>query len=160
PGVPPKERKHSRPLSIQQIFAAKKKDKSSTTEYVPSEVQQPPPVTDATKTQNLEISDSQTVSSELSPDLIPEEISLLATPKKDSSNDAPQSVASQTLVKRDAKKTSAQEASLTYLAVSIASSPVPKVEDVDENGTIENQVAHKNNMMREAMLRRVNRLRW
>ncbi len=160
PGLSPSEQRRSEPLSMQQIFAGKKKAKEKTVEKVTPEIQNSPSRSPAPKPQIVAHPVIQPATNELSPDLAPEEVSLLAIPKKDTSKETPLPPSSETLVEREPKKTSAHEASSAYLAVSIASSPVPEAEEVEDSNDIESQVALQNEMMREAMLRRVNRLRW
>ena len=105
---------------------------------------------------------------DLTPALAPEEVNILAAPTRDKKQDVFQPQPSEVITDREVKKTSAREASLAYMAVSVAAKPVPTTEiltdddisGMDENEIIADQVAHQNDVMRAAMLRRVNRLRW
>ncbi|MEH6475997.1 MAG: hypothetical protein V7727_09925, partial [Sneathiella sp.] len=113
-----------------------------------------------------EISDD--TNSDLTPNLAPEEVSLLAAPIKDRKMDIIHPHPSEVIGEQDGLKTSAKEASMAYLAVSVAAKPVPKSDvitvlddnEIAEADLLEKQVAQQNEMMRAAMLRRVNRLRW
>lgn len=158
PGVASGLANRSQPMSIQQIFSEKKIDRPSTSSVEATEEPKKQPPIVANRSEKIEI--ASPVSEEHSPVLAPEEVSLLAAPKIDSDTSALKGPSSEQLVKRENKVTSAKEASLTYLAVSIASAPVPEAKDREIDDAIEHQVAVQNDIMREAMLRRANRLRW
>ncbi|MBL4667358.1 MAG: hypothetical protein JKY04_08270 [Sneathiella sp.] len=104
----------------------------------------------------------------LTPKLDPEEVNLLAAPIKDQKVDVIHPHPSEIIGEQDDLKTSAKDASMAYLAVSVVAQPVPKSDvitvpdesDLSEADMLERQVARQNEMMRAAMLRRVNRLRW
>lgn len=149
----------SAPLSLQQIFADKKRPTAS----------KAPPLMQSALAQEAEIPKAsplvieaaqpeEDVKNELN--LAPEEIFLLAAPTKEKAKDPQVLNSSENLVERVAKKISAQEASLAYLAVSVAASPVPDTKELDNGDVIESKASMQNKIMREAMLRRVNRLRW
>jgi hypothetical protein len=105
---------------------------------------------------------------DLTPDLAPEEVNILAAPTRDRKQDIFHPQPSELMGDRKDRKPSAEEASRAYMAVSVASTPVPKTEildkdeisKMDEKDIIADQVARENEILRAAMLRRVNRLRW
>ncbi|GLQ05519.1 hypothetical protein [Sneathiella chinensis] len=95
------------------------------------------------------------------PDLAPEEVSLLSSPRENR-KPLPLRDSAGHLVKREAKKTSAEEASNTYLSVSLASRPTPDI-DIPEppRKTPPSDLPQpQESGHRAAMMRRVNRLRW
>lgn len=104
----------------------------------------------------------------LTPELAPEEMNILAAPTRDKKQDVFQPQPSELITDRQDKKTSARDASLAYMAVAVAAKPVPTTEiltdddtnEMNEHDIIADQVARQNDVMRAAMLRRVNRLRW
>ncbi|GEM_PF-2853605 len=161
-------RKKSTPLSMQQLFADKKHTRPVESE-APSMASLASPVTAEKETpprvEEAQLEEQANGAAPHTPDLAPDEMSILASPTKDKSRELTQMTPSELFIKQEQKKTSSEEASKTYMAVSIASSPVPKEEvlldDMDDpEDQIEQKLIQQNNMMREAMLRRVNRLRW
>ncbi|WP_025897917.1 hypothetical protein [Sneathiella glossodoripedis] len=104
----------------------------------------------------------------LTPDLAPEEMNILAAPTRDKAQDIFHPQPSELMEGSDDIKPSAKEASRAYMAVSVAATPVPninrvekeEVSELDEDDLIIDQVARQNEVLRAAMLRRVNRLRW
>lgn len=168
PGVPIATPRRNRPLNIHEIFSKRNQEKAPALKTDTLKTPQSMKV-DPTEKEELEIELEQEAiqkktspqpSNGLSPDLAPEEVNLLAAPKKDNYREITERLSSEQLIEREEKKTSAKEASLTYLAVSMASSPVPEHKELNDENTIEHQVAVQSDIMREAMLRRVNRLRW
>ncbi len=158
-------RRKSTPLSMQQLFADKKHTRPAETEI--------PSIASLASSMNEEKETSSHIdeapidvktggAAPHTPDLAPDEMSILASPTKDKSRELTEMTPSELFVKQEQKKTSSEEASKTYMAVSMASSPVPKEEILldDREDQIEQKLIQQNNMMREAMLRRVNRLRW
>ncbi|MEH6402831.1 MAG: hypothetical protein V7750_05615 [Sneathiella sp.] len=149
------DKARSQPLSLQQIFADKRKTSPSKLtpslpiKTLPSE--EIPIVVEITAPAE-EIGDGLS--------LAPEEINLLAAPTKENAKDPELLNSSENMVERVAKKTSLREASLTYMAVSVAASPVPDSSELEEDFPEESKISVHNKVMREAMLRRVNRLRW
>ena len=105
---------------------------------------------------------------DLTPDLAPEEMNILAAPTKDKKQETIHPQPPEILTERELEKTTARDASNAYMAIAVAAQPVPKAEilsntDLDriaEDAAIAEQVAQQNEVMRAAMLRRVNRLRW
>jgi len=149
----------SQPLSLQQIFSDKKKSIAAKT---PLDLPLTPP-------QETELSQATPVIVEIVEptdetknglSLAPEEISLLAAPTKENPKDPKILNSSENMVERVAKKTSLKEASLTYMAVSVAASPVPNTKEVEDDSPAASKASVQNKIMKEAMLRRVNRLRW
>jgi len=179
----PKQPRRKDPLSMQQIFAAKKLNQNNRETPVPESVKRPtlpesPPAGDAEPMEvpSLDLKPDEIFTAEeviaITPDLAPHEVSILAAPTKDQEKEKRLDVfhpqPSEIMTDREDKKTTARDASLAYLAVSVAAKPVPKTEvltdlddsDIIDNESLEKQVAQQNEMMRAAMLRRVNRLRW
>ncbi|MCG8492493.1 MAG: hypothetical protein MI743_12815 [Sneathiellales bacterium] len=157
---------HTAPLKMQQIFANKKDPEikqekplgispQKSAEPSPSTIQDP-------EARALEISNELDIPPiSHTPDLAPEEMTLLASPTKDNAKELTHLMPNELFTKREEQKISSQEASQTYRAVSIASAPVPDIDDLEQAVEEEEQkLVRQNNMMREAMLRRVNRLRW
>ncbi len=205
-----KQPRRKDPLSMQQIFAEKKREREESADDTDISnvvfVDQPtePKTNDATlkkaplyerskaekeeaetseATQNnvtkleQEIAESVEVvtvtpaakeDTDLTPDLAPEEVNILAAPTREKKQDVFHPQPAELLNERKDRKPSAEEASRAYMAVSVASTPVPKTEvldkqevsDMDGKDIIADQVARENEVLRAAMLRRVNRLRW
>ncbi|MBO6825325.1 MAG: hypothetical protein JJ879_03925 [Sneathiella sp.] len=172
----PAEPKPTRPLSIQEVFAEKKKDRDGaeqiddgvTIPEIPEAAAPPPP--DATESALEPAQAEPQADAPHTPDLAPEEMDILAAPTRDKETNT--GIASSELIKARKEETkSAAEASMAYRAVSTVSRPVPEddlklVEDSDDviidqkdTPTLAARAA-QHNVMREAMLRRVNRLRW
>lgn len=162
----PPLKKHASPLTMQQIFAKKAISESTakqqetvpqeeTTDLTSSTIQEP-------EARALEISNELDIPPiSHTPDLAPEEMTLLASPTRDNTKELTHLMPNELFSKREAQKVSSEEASQTYRAVSIASAPVPEIDDLEQAVEEEEQkLVRQNNMMREAMLRRVNRLRW
>ncbi len=184
PSQPVKMKKPTRPLSMHQIFAEKKKERdepAATAKPIkPKQIAQPvevkedtPAVVETmpkpTKVETTSSNDVEVISH--TPDLAPDEMNILAAPRDQKPERSLAS--SEFLPERNEKKTSAEEASLAYLAVSSVSKPVPELSQIkdeesddliidhdEQNNIAIAQAAQQNSMMREAMLRRVNRLRW
>ncbi len=105
---------------------------------------------------------------DLTPNLAPEEMNILAAPTKDKKQDIFYPQPSEILTEREPERTTARDASNAYKAIAVAAKPVPKTEilssadldEIAEDEAIAEQVAQQNEVMRAAMLRRVNRLRW
>ncbi|OUR75344.1 hypothetical protein A9Q83_18135 [Alphaproteobacteria bacterium 46_93_T64] len=175
----PRPNRRRNPLSVPQIFAKKEPSRIETeneeTEIadfpiqtadneLPSEVIEIPPEPAVLHAEEVVEQTALT----LTPDFAPEEVDILAAPTKDKQMDIIHPHPSEIIGENEDKKTSAKEASMAYLAVSVAAQPVPKsnvvtiLDDaaVKEDEILEKQVAQQNEMMRAAMLRRVNRLRW
>lgn len=179
------------PLSMHQIFADKKKEKTETGEETspvvpfPSNDIEPAVIENAPQEQEpIEIYEEDlpeeteviVLSAEpadedgITPELAPEEMNILAAPTKEKHQDVFHPQPSEILTEREEKQTSAQEASMAYMAVSAVSKPVPDQgveilsdDDADlprEEDTISHEIAQQSEVMRAAMLRRVNRLRW
>ena len=168
PGVPIATPRRRKPLNIHEIFTARNPKPEPEAENNHQKMAKPSE-TDPVEKKDLKIEVEQKTiqdqprpepSDAISPALAPEEVSLLAAPTKDKQRETVERLSSEQLIEREDKKTSAKEASLTYLAVSMAASPVPEPKVLNDENTIEHQVAVQNDIMREAMLRRVNRLRW
>ncbi|MBE7635350.1 hypothetical protein GUA87_00715 [Sneathiella sp. P13V-1] len=184
PAQPVKMKKPTRPLSMHQIFEEKKKEREESVAakeaIKPQETVQPTEISEdlkpATQTSTAPETKEVIASTEVevvshTPELEPDEMDILAAPRDKKSERSLAS--SEYLPERKEKKTSAEEASLAYLAVSSVSKPVPELtrlsdEDSDDliidhdeqNNIAVAQAAQQNSMIREAMLRRVNRLRW
>lgn len=178
----PQKKLRKNSLNIQQIFGDKKqleeklaKSVGKTSEVVkfqPPEKNEPETPQVVELSAEPEIIEAEEISSDthsdLTPNLAPEEVSLLAAPIKDRKMDIIHPHSSEVIGEQDDLKTSAKEASMAYLAVSVAAKPVPKSDvitvlddnEIAEADLLEKQVAQQNEMMRAAMLRRVNRLRW
>ncbi|MBL4740373.1 MAG: hypothetical protein JKY12_05230 [Sneathiella sp.] len=147
----------SQPLSLQRIFTDKKKTKASKTPFVSPPTQKAEPV--QVSPVIVEIAEpAEVIKNDLS--LEPEEIILLAAPTKENAKEPEILNSSENIVERVAKKTSLKEASLTYMAVSVAASPVPNTKELEDDDPTESKESMHNKIMKEAMLRRVNRLRW
>jgi len=157
-------KKHAAPLTMQQIFAKKPTPEiePEKTEAVPQQEMAVPSTIQEPEARALEISNELDIPPiSHTPDLAPEEMTLLASPTKDNTKELTHLMPNELFTKREDKKISSQEASQTYRAVSIASAPVPEIDDLEQAVEEEEQkLVRQNNMMREAMLRRVNRLRW
>ena len=184
PAQPVKMKKPTRPLSMHQIFEEKKKEREES--LAAKEALEPQETVQSTETaEDLKpatqtstapetkeiIASTEVEAISHTPELAPDEMNILAAPRDQKSERSLAS--SEFLPERKEKKTSAEEASLAYLAVSSVSKPVPELtrlndEDSDDlvidhdeqNNIAVAQAAQQNTMMREAMLRRVNRLRW
>ena len=95
-------------------------------------------------------------------------MNILAAPTKDKKQDIFYPQPSEILTEREPERTTARDASNAYKAIAVAAKPVPKTEilssadldEIAEDEAIAEQVAQQNEVMRAAMLRRVNRLRW
>ncbi len=161
-GPPGQMKKHSAPLSMHQLFAEKKNIRPETPKEKPISVEnlaEEPQIETVLPEQTVKV--AETTERPQTPELAPEEMNLLASPTKDKAKELTSMSPAELFIKPEQKKTSLQEASQTYMAVSMASSPVPSAdEQLDDEEKIEQQLVQQNNMMREAMLRRVNRLRW
>lgn len=157
-------KKHAAPLTMQQIFAKKPAPETEPekAEAVPQQEMAVPSTIQEPEARALEISNELDIPPiSHTPDLAPEEMTLLASPTKDNTKELTHLMPNELFTKREDKKISSQEASQTYRAVSIASAPVPEIDDLEQAVEEEEQkLVRQNNMMREAMLRRVNRLRW
>ncbi|WP_169567423.1 hypothetical protein [Sneathiella limimaris] len=131
------------------------------------------PVTETVETTNTPdvIEDAPLVAEDMehTPELDSKEMNLLASPTWDKKQDVFHPQPSELVTERSSKKTSAQEAADAYRAVAVSSQPVPDAK-ISDGGTIEDaeteekaladQLAQQQDVLREAMLRRVNRLRW
>lgn len=199
----PQKPRRKDPLSMQQIFADKKRArdelqqsdidgsevvivedaankpslyersqaaKADTTAPVAQETIPHTPPNEAVELEAEEIlvATAEPQTGDLTPDLAPEEMNILAAPTKDKKQDIFHPQPSEMLTERKPEKTTARDAANAYMAISVAAKPVPKAEilsnaDLDEiaaDESIAEQVAQQNEVMRAAMLRRVNRLRW
>ncbi|WP_169543235.1 hypothetical protein [Sneathiella aquimaris] len=156
------------PLSMQQIFASKNSEKSLTPperaddrKTAESPLAKKTPLAEKQASLAAKLKPEVPAETIQTPDLAPEEMSLLASPTKERPKDLTKIQPTEVFVKLEQKTVSALEASQSYRAVSIASAPVPDVKTAeDEEDEAEKKLLRQNNMMREAMLRRVNRLRW
>ena len=175
----PKSARRNNPLSMHQIFADKKRDRIEAASREPEVVKFPTPLDAIPEPSQIpetvseppvllaeEMADDDAVM--LTPALAPDEVSLLAAPTQDKKMDVIHPQPSEIIGEHEDKKMSAKEASMAYLAVSVVAKPVPKSNiltvldksEIAEHDALEKQVAQQNEMMRAAMLRRVNRLRW
>ena len=199
----PQKTRRKDPLSMQQIFADKKRardelrlndidssevvmvedaaskpslyerSQAAKEDPTPSPAQETKPHDHTKETAEQEaeevlVATAEPQADDLTPDLAPEEMNILAAPTKDKKQDIFHPQPSEMLTEREPEKTTARDASNAYMAIAIAAKPVPKAEilsstDLDEiaaDEAIAEQVAQQNEVMRAAMLRRVNRLRW
>jgi len=164
----------TRPLSIQQVFAEKKKSREEQVDdgvSIPEIPEAATPPVEASISTESPADESVENAAHHAPELAPEERDILAAPTREKTSGG--ALASSEIIKaRKEEKKSAAEASMAYQAVSTVSRPVP--EDIKSNSSEDNQEmildeeenpsltarAAQHNVMREAMLRRVNRLRW
>jgi hypothetical protein len=166
------------PISMQKLFADKKKDRDDAdipqlNEVVPFPVSEPvpaPEVVELVEPARIIVADEPVdvviEAPTITPALIAEEMDILAAPTRDKLEEG-RGIPPELLTETEEQKTSAKDASLAYLAVSVASKPVPKTEQTDEALVIDHnddkgnlRHSQENDLMRAAMLRRVNRLRW
>ncbi len=190
----PQKSRNKDPLSMQQIFADKKRARdeqrqskvdATEVDIVDTAVSKPSlyersqavkkeiaaPEVEETNIQEVEeviIASAEPIHDDVTPHLAPEEMNILAAPTKDKKQDVFHPQPSEMYTERAPEKKTARDASNAYMAISVAAKPVPKAEilsntDLDEiaaDEAIAEQVAQQNEVMRAAMLRRVNRLRW